>query len=298
MPVPVFGFIAQPFSFSIDVRDTYNASADADSAPTYAIYEHEITTAIVTGSMAKLGSVTGYYTEEITLLAASGFEVLHAYQLRISWTYNSRNYSKTYAFTVVGETTLAEAGGGSYPVSLADMKLHLRIESGITADETLITTLISAATTYCQEFQHRSYVTQTRILCFDEFPRWFSVPYPPLISVTSIVYIDTNGDEQTLAVDQYRVDAGNQPGRITEAYNVTWPSTRDVTNAVTLTYSAGYGAAAAVPDTIKAAIKLLVTHWYENRAAAMAGPAQRIEIVPILPLAVETLLWLDRIDIL
>ncbi len=292
MPVPVFGFIAQPFSFSIDVRDTYNASADADSAPTYAIYEHETTTAIVTGSMTKLGSVTGFYTEEITLLAASGFEPLHGYQLRISWTYNSRNYSKTYAFTVVGETTLAEAGGGSYPVSLADMKLHLRIESGITADDTLITTLISAATTYCQEFQHRSYVTQTRYQYSDAFPRWFSVPYPPLISVTSIVYIDTAGSQQTLDSGQYRVDIKNEPGRITEAYNVSWPATRDLTNAVVLTYSAGYGAAAAVPDTVKEAIKLLVNHWYEHRESVSDIPVQ------VLPLAVESLLWLERTAIL
>ncbi len=298
MPVPVFGFLTLPFSFSIDIRNTYGASADADSVPTYAIYEHETTTAIVTGSMAKLGSVTGFYTEEITLTAASGFEVLHGYQLRISWTYNSKDYSKTYAFTVVGETTLDESGGGTYPVSLADMKLHLKVESDETKDDTLITTLISAATTYCQEFQHRSYVTQTRILYFDEFPLMFSVPYPPLISVTSIQYVDTDGDTQTLDSGEYRVDTGNQPGRITEAYNSTWPATRAVTNAVILTYSAGYGAASDVPDTVKAAIKLLVAHWYENREAAIAGPSQRIEIVPVLPLAVESLLWLERTDIL
>jgi len=292
MPVPTIGLLTKAFSWSMDVRDSFGVSADADAVPTYAIYEHETTTAIVTGSMAKLGSVTGYYTEDIDLAVASGFESFHTYQLRISWTYNSKDYSKSYAFTVLGADTLAEAGGGSYPVSLADMKLHLKSETDETDDDTLISTLISAATTYCQEFQHRAFITQTRILYYDEFPLMFHVPYPPLISVTSIKYIDTSGDEQTLDSGQYRVDIGNEPGRITEAYNCTWPSTRDVTNAVTLTYSAGYGAAADVPDTVKAAIKLLVAHWYEHREAV-----SDITVMP-LPLAVNNLLYAERTDIL
>ena len=292
MPVPTIGLLTKAFSWSMDVRDSFGVSADADAVPTYAIYEHETTTAIVTGSMAKLGSVTGYYTEDIDLAVASGFESFHTYQLRISWTYNSKDYSKSYAFTVLGADTLAEAGGGSYPVSLADMKLHLKSETDETDDDTLISTLISAATTYCQEFQHRAFITQTRILYYDEFPLMFHVPYPPLISVTSIKYIDTSGDEQTLDSGQYRVDIGNEPGRITEAYNCTWPATRDVTNAVVLTYSAGYGVAADVPDTVKAAIKLLVAHWYEHREAV-----SDITVMP-LPLAVNNLLYAERTDIL
>lgn len=296
MPVPTIGVLTKAFSFSFDVRDTFGVSADADAVPTYAIYEHETTTAVVTGSMAKLGSVTGYYTEEVTLLVASGFESFHTYQLRISWTYNAKDYSKSYAFIVLGADTLAEAGGGSYPVSLADMKLHLKIETAETDDNTLISTLISAATTYCEEFQHRSYITQTRYQYYDAFPSFFSVPYPPLISVATIVYISTAGVETELDPGQYRVDTSNQPGRITEAYNCTWPATRDITNAVVLTYSAGYGAAADVPDTVKAAIKLLVAHWYEHREAVSDISGQTS--AQVLPMAVESLLWLERTDIL
>ncbi len=293
MPVPPIGILNKTFSWSFDVRDSFGFSADADSVPTYAIYEHEGSTAIATGSMAKLGSVTGFYTEEITLSDTSSlYETYHTYQLRIAWTFNSKDYKKTYSFIVLGETTLDEAGGGSFPVSLSDMRLHLKIDSGMTADDTLITTLIGAATTYCQEFQHRSFVTQTRIFYFDRFPLLFSVPYPPLISVTSIVYIDTDGDEQILDPDQYRVDIGNQPGRITEAFNVTWPATRELTNAVVLTVSEGYGAAAAVPDAVKASIKLLVAHWYEHREEVSDIP------VSVLPTAVEALLWPERTDII
>lgn len=291
MPVPTIGLLTKAFSWSFDVRNTFGASADADSAPTYSIYEHETTTAIVTGTMTKLASNTGFYTEDIDLATDSGFETFHTYQLRIAWTFNSKDYNKTYAFIVLGADTLAEAGGGDFPVSLADMKLHLKLESDETDDDTLISTLLGAATNYCQEFQHRAYITQTRILYFDRFPLMFSVPYPPLISA-SIVYIDTSGVERTLATDQYRVDTGNQPGRITEAFNVTWPATRDITNAVVLTYSAGYGEAVDVPNEVKAAIKLLVAHWYEHRESVSDITIQ------ILPQAVEALLWPERTDII
>jgi len=287
MGAPALGVIEYDYVWSHQVRNSQGQAADADSAPTYAIYEQETSTAITTGSMAKLGSLTGLYTETVDLAADSGFEFGKNYLILITWTISGRTFKQDYNFMIVGESTLAESGGGSYPVALADMKLHLRIESSETADDTLITTLISAATTFCEEFQRRSYITQTRVFYYDEFPKVFVVPYPPLISVTSIAYVDTAGDSQTLSSANYRVDASNAPGRITEAYGTSWPSTRALTNAVTLTVSCGYGAAGDVPDTVKAAIKLLVAHWYEHREAAGNAMAQ-------IPLGVHHLLYCER----
>ena len=241
--------------------------------------------------MTKLGSNAGLYTEDLLLSADSGFETNHSYQILISWAVEGRNYSQLYSVSIVGATTITESGGGSYPVALADMKLHLRIESTVTADDTLITTLISAATTYCEEFQRRSYITQTRVFYYDAFPLLFVVPYPPLISVTTIEYVDVDGDTQEVDTPDFRVDTGNEPGRITEAYNATWPATRDVTNAVILTVSEGYGDASAVPDTIKAAIKLIVGHWYENREEVVIGSGL---VANKVPATVQRLLYMER----
>lgn len=50
------------------------------------------------------------------------------------------------------------------------------------------------------------------------------------------------------------------------AVDVTWPTTQDRINAVTVVYTAGYGASAAsVPKTIKHWIKLAVSDLYDNR---------------------------------
>lgn len=64
------------------------AATDADSVPTYRVYEDETGTAILTGSMAKLddANTTGFYSEQITLSAANGLEVGKSYTIYVSAT--------------------------------------------------------------------------------------------------------------------------------------------------------------------------------------------------------------------
>jgi hypothetical protein len=70
---------------------TTGAATDADAVPTYRVYEDETGTAILTGSMALLDSANtaGFYSEQITLSAANGFEKGKCYSVYISATVNS-----------------------------------------------------------------------------------------------------------------------------------------------------------------------------------------------------------------
>jgi uncharacterized phiE125 gp8 family phage protein len=86
-----------------------------------------------------------------------------------------------------------------------------------------------------------------------------------LQSVTSIIYVATDGTSTTLATTEYQVDATTEPGRVAPAYGKIWPVTRAQMSAVTVVFVAGYGAASAVPDLIKTAMRLLVGCWYEQR---------------------------------
>jgi hypothetical protein len=62
------------------------------------------------------------------------------------------------------------------------------------------------------------------------------------------------------------------PARLTPIYGGSWPQTQDVINAFTVRFTAGYGTtAASVPYDVKAAIKLLIGHLYENREAVIVG---------------------------
>lgn len=176
------------------------------------------------------------------------------------------------------------------PVTLTEAKLHCRVDG--TAEDALLTDLIIAATRHAERFTHRRFVSQVWDHRLDGPPctLWTS-PIAPVISIGSVSYIDTDGTTQTWSSALYQTDipAGPTagPARLMPIYNGTWPQTRDVLNAFTVRFTVGYGTtAASVPYDIKAAIKLLIGHFYENREAVNVG-----NMVTPMPLAVESLLW-------
>jgi uncharacterized phiE125 gp8 family phage protein len=164
--------------------------------------------------------------------------------------------------------SLERTVGPTAPViSLASMKQHLRVDDD--ADDPLIAEQMLAATEYVEFFLRRQVMPATWRLKLDRFPsdRWIELPRPPVQSISSIGYVDSAGVSQTFAAPNYALDSGAFPPRIDLAYGVAWPNTLGQPNAVTITYVAGYATSAAVPPSIQAAIKLLVSDLYENREA-------------------------------
>ena len=173
------------------------------------------------------------------------------------------------------------------PLSTAEAKSHLRVD--ISDDDSLIDAQVEAARNYAEAFCRRAFITQTLVLWLDAFPAGngeIILPRPPLQSVTSVSYTDVDGNAQTFASSKYIVDGKREPARITPAWNVDWPDTRAIVNAVSVTYVAGYGAASAVPEAIIRAIAFLVGHLYENRESVVIGTT-----ASTVPQAVEYLLW-------
>ncbi|MFO8012123.1 MAG: head-tail connector protein [Phycisphaerae bacterium] len=173
------------------------------------------------------------------------------------------------------------------PLTCSQLKAHLRVDGS--EEDALVDALLAAATGYVERFTRRQLVTASYRWTLPEFPETFLVPRPPLRSVTAIEYVDTAGTTQTLSADAYTVLTGALPGRIHPAWSESWPSARSVPEAVTVTYQAGFGAAADVPEMLKTAIRLLAGHWFEHREAATE---ERIEA---LPLAVQNILWFYRV---
>ena len=175
----------------------------------------------------------------------------------------------------------------SEPVTTAEAKSHMRVD--ISDDDTLIDTYIAAARQWVERVGlWRSLITQTITLTLDEFPCDYAtiiLPQPPAIAITSVTYIATDGTSTVWGASNYRLDATHEPARLTPAYGVSWPSTRDITGAVSIVYTAGYGAASAVPSAIKTAIKFLAANWYENREPTISGT-----IIGRVPWTVESLL--------
>lgn len=157
------------------------------------------------------------------------------------------------------------------PVLLADAKLHLRVDHS--AEDDLITSLITAAREAAEHITGRALITQTLELTIDSFPTGeIRLPRPRLASVTSITYDDAAGAAQVLDPAAYVVNAGSEPGRVLPAASAEWPETYDAPNAVRIRYVAGYGAnGAAVPASIKAWMMLKIAALYKHREMFITG---------------------------
>jgi len=179
------------------------------------------------------------------------------------------------------------------PVSLQEARDHLRaIEDTAGTEDAVIAGLIKRARELFDGrdgFLGRQLITATWDLTIDEFPigDFIDLPLAPVQSITSITYIDTSGNEQTLDSGVYSLskDLTNQP-RVWLTYTGEWPDTRDIQEAVTIRFVAGYGLQADVPEPIRAAILLMIGHGYENREPVNIG-----NIVTTIPMTVDALIW-------
>jgi uncharacterized phiE125 gp8 family phage protein len=179
------------------------------------------------------------------------------------------------------------------PVTLDEVKAHLRIDDDQVTEDALLFGLIHAAVEYAETFTRRALITQTWDLKMDRFPCGpIVLPKAPLQSVSSITYTDSNGDSQTWGSSNYIVDTASKPGMVHTAYQVSWPVARDIVNAVTVRFVAGYGTTlASVPESIRLAMLLMIAHWYENREAFTASPMSYQKA----PESAEALLWNHRV---
>lgn len=170
------------------------------------------------------------------------------------------------------------------PVTVAEVKTHLRLTG--TSEDTYLGTLITAARYVAENELGRALIAQTWEKTLDEFPQAaIELPYPPLVSVTSISYLEAvAGATVALSSSSYVVDTKSEPGWIVPAYGYDWPSTYDTINAVTITYSAGWANAAAVPQPIKQWILVHVGHLYENRELTNSSgiPGMMVTSIPFL----------------
>ena len=150
------------------------------------------------------------------------------------------------------------------PVSVDEVKDQCGI---LTTDhDAKISGWIKSARQWVEGNIGRALITQTITYKIEDFPYddELYLPRPPLVSVTSVKYIDTSGATQTWSSGNYTVDTVAQPGRIIPTYNTQWPSVQSIDNAVTITYVAGYGTADNVPQAIKQAIMLKVISDFKS----------------------------------
>ena len=174
----------------------------------------------------------------------------------------------------------------SEPLDLDTAKLFLRV--GHDDEDELVESLITRARERVEELSGLALLTQTWEEAFEAFPcatsenPWggFILRKPPLQSVTSITYIDTNGASQVLAGTEYTVNTRAFPGQIVPAYGKSWPGTRDVPNAVVVKFVAGEASVLNLHGDLLDAMKLLLGDRYLHREETITGMvAERLQVV-------------------
>lgn len=153
-------------------------------------------------------------------------------------------------------------------ITVADLKEHMRVTH--TVEDTLIGALRSAAIAYVEEHCNIKLGSYTARGYLPGFYNSY-IPIGPVTAISEVKYQTTadkdyTTDLTTLAAGNWYTDEISQPARI--AFR-DYPSVYEYAlTPVVVTFTAGH---AYCPAPVKHAIRLLVSHMYENRQEEVTG---------------------------
>jgi uncharacterized phiE125 gp8 family phage protein len=189
------------------------------------------------------------------------------------------------------------AGEVVEPITLADAKLHLRVDGD--TDDDLIGSMITSARTSCERRMQRSVVQQSWALtqsCFGRpwldhrerewqqltNPDWYRtvcrgshdsivLSNPPIQSVSSVAYLSESYERVTLDPATYRLAVVSETLAMLRPVGVPWPRAAREPDAVIVTYLAGYAEPDQIPGPVLSWIKLRIGSLYASREDFIAG---------------------------
>ena len=172
------------------------------------------------------------------------------------------------------------AAVATYPVTLVEVKLWCKV-AHITEDA-LLNSLITAATAKAELITNRLLISRTVTGYFSsldcskyEKGYHITIRRAPVTAVATVKIMIDDVLETIEATEYNLKHTGGFPRIIFEEVN---DSPDCVPYPYQVAFTAGYGAAAVVPEAIKTAIKETITYWYRNRGDCTSG---NMEIPPI-----------------
>jgi uncharacterized phiE125 gp8 family phage protein len=171
--------------------------------------------------------------------------------------------------------TTVTAKSSDLPVTLEEAKTHLRLLSSDLDEH--VASLLEAAVEYCETVCGRSLrVSHTLTQKYDGWPLTVHFDRHPVTAITSVTYYDDDDATQTVSSSNYRLIASSEAAAFLEFDDdFTLPTLSDRSDAVIVTYTAGYATLADVPHRAKAAINMKLAELFGNLDERMVAPNER-----------------------
>jgi uncharacterized phiE125 gp8 family phage protein len=179
------------------------------------------------------------------------------------------------------------SGPAAEPVTLAEAKAHLRVDSD--AEDTLISSLIITSRLHIEAALGLAFITQGWSYFIDAWPPTGEIRLPlrPVQSIAAVRLYAADESIETVPADTYVLDGSGTPARLVRNAATSWPKPSRPANGIEIAFVGGYGDTASdVPAPIRQAILLLIAHWYEHREPVVVGAPG----VPVPPMVSELLL--------
>lgn len=157
------------------------------------------------------------------------------------------------------------------PVSLADLKAHVRV-TGPDEDVGLLAMTVAARATV-ERLAHRYLITQSWRAHFDAIPAdgRLELPFFPVQSVIAVRTLSVTGAATVVPASAYVVDAASEPARL--QFLDAPPQPGRPIAGVEVDAVVGYGLTAdTVPPPLRQAVLILAARWYERRGDGSGSP--------------------------
>lgn len=167
------------------------------------------------------------------------------------------------------------------PVTLAETKTHLRIDGS--SDDAALQTYLDTAVEIVEGPEGETgmaLMPQTwRQTQWRPMGVCVVLEVPPVQSIVSIKYLDVNEVEQTATLSDFElVQLPHRYAQVEPRIGKSWPSMSSRGDALRIEFVAGFDNAAAVPNRIKSAIRLLAGELDKEREATSAVMLREIPI--------------------
>lgn len=181
------------------------------------------------------------------------------------------------------------------PVSLADVKEHLKLDPSDTSQDDYLTFLIEAVTEYAQEYMKRILINTKFRTYRDIFEDYIKLRRSKLQTLDLFEYM-VDDSYTTVSSDLYYTTDETGFSKIVLKTDEEYPTDiDDRMQAIKIEFTAGYGATAAnIPRKIRLAILQHIASVYENRGDCDCDTSNNI-IEEFLPKSVRGIYEMQRI---